>query len=244
MNTMIIIIIILLLLLGGQQRRVSLASALVHHPPLLILDEPTVGVDPVLRKAIWEHLDALCREDGLTVIITTHYIEEARTAETVGLMRFGRLLVQSNPEELLTHHGLPTLEAVFLKLCQLDSAQVPETVKADSHRYESNNNINNNIDVIEFKKEPLPTVDVTVTNPNGDHILLNAGNVVAIKTEKEIDKKSDDNDDGELKNENTGDNNNNKMVLVNVENNKNGFPRKPLETSKTNSNIIIKGITR
>lgn len=113
----------------------SLASALVHHPPLLILDEPTVGVDPVLRKAIWEHLDALCKDDGLTVIITTHYIEEARTAETVGLMRFGRLLVQDNPDKLLEHHGLPTLEAVFLKLCQLDSAQVPEISKTDVMRY-------------------------------------------------------------------------------------------------------------
>ena len=123
-----------------------------------------VGVDPVLRKAIWEHLDALCREDGLTVIITTHYIEEARTAETVGLMRFGRLLVQSNPEELLAHHGLPTLEAVFLKLCQLDSAQVPEAVKTDAHRYETNNNL----PAIEMKKDSVPAVDVTVTNPDGE----------------------------------------------------------------------------
>ncbi|XP_027200085.2 ABC transporter G family member 20-like [Dermatophagoides pteronyssinus] len=146
---------------GGQQRRVSLASALVHRPPLLILDEPTVGVDPVLRKAIWEHLDALCREDGLTVIITTHYIEEARTAETVGLMRFGRLLVQSNPEELLVRHGLPTLEAVFLKLCQLDSAQIPESVKTDA----ANNTIvaySGGSDAIETKKvdDNLPMVTV------------------------------------------------------------------------------------
>lgn len=118
----------------------------------------------MLRKAIWEHLDALCREDGLTVIITTHYIEEARTAETVGLMRFGRLLVQSNPEELLAHHGLPTLEAVFLKLCQLDSAQIPEAVKTDAHRYETNNN---NLPAIEMKKD-VPSVDVMVTNPDGE----------------------------------------------------------------------------
>lgn len=133
-----------------------MASALVHRPPLLILDEPTVGVDPVLRKAIWEHLDALCREDGLTVIITTHYIEEARTAETVGLMRFGRLLVQSNPEELLVRHGLPTLEAVFLKLCQLDSAQIPESVKTDAVRYDDEKN---NV-TIETKKDDLPMVIV------------------------------------------------------------------------------------
>lgn len=150
---------------GGQQRRVSLASALVHRPPLLILDEPTVGVDPVLRKAIWEHLDALCKEDGLTVIITTHYIEEARTAETVGLMRFGRLLTQSNPEELLVKHGLPTLEAVFLKLCQLDSAHVPEGVKTDVVSYnEDKNNV-----TIEIKKDGLPMVSINGNDTDLDN---------------------------------------------------------------------------
>ena len=191
---------------GGQQRRVSLASALVHHPPLLILDEPTVGVDPVLRKAIWEHLDALCREDGLTVIITTHYIEEARTAETVGLMRFGRLLVQSNPEELLTHHGLPTLEAVFLKLCQLDSAQVPEGVKTDTHRYDNNNSL-----AIEMKKEGIPAVDVTVTNPEGDNQTLDEKS-----SDSEKDKENEPND---------------KQM---VENNKNGIARKRDTNNNTN----------
>lgn len=196
---------------GGQQRRVSLASALVHHPPLLILDEPTVGVDPVLRKAIWEHLDALCREDGLTVIITTHYIEEARTAETVGLMRFGRLLVQSNPEDLLAHHGLPTLEAVFLKLCQLDSAQVPEAVKTDAHRFEHNNN---NAPAIEMKKEAIPAVDVTVTNPEGDKQSLE-------------DDKSDDS--SEKENEPAGNN---------YENGKNG---NVLKQRDNNNNANAKG---
>ena len=148
------------------------------------MDEPTVGVDPVLRKAIWEHLDALCREDGLTVIITTHYIEEARTAETVGLMRFGRLLVQSNPEELLTHHGLPTLEAVFLKLCQLDSAQVPEMVKADSNRYGSDSNLA----AIEMKKEVPPVVGVTVTNPEGDNQTLEVKSGIPLSENDKNDK--------------------------------------------------------
>ncbi|CAG2112683.1 unnamed protein product, partial [Medioppia subpectinata] len=64
---------------GGQKRRVSIATALLHNPPLLILDEPTVGVDLILREAIWKHLEFLCK-NGLTVIVTTHYIEEARSA--------------------------------------------------------------------------------------------------------------------------------------------------------------------
>ena len=106
---------------GGQKRRVSLAVSLVHSPPLLILDEPTVGVDPVLRQTIWDYLVALTKEENLTVIITTHYIEEARAANVCGLMRFGRLLVEASPEYLLERYGKTTLEDVFLRLCQLDA---------------------------------------------------------------------------------------------------------------------------
>lgn len=68
---------------GGQQRRMSLAAALLHDPELLILDEPTVGVDPVLRKNIWDHLVDITSTGNRTVIITTHYIEETRQAHMV-----------------------------------------------------------------------------------------------------------------------------------------------------------------
>lgn len=68
---------------GGQQRRMSLAAALVHEPELLILDEPTVGVDPVLRQTIWDHLVDITKNGHTTVIITTHYIDETRQAHMV-----------------------------------------------------------------------------------------------------------------------------------------------------------------
>ncbi|EFX78467.1 ABC protein, subfamily ABCH [Daphnia pulex] len=105
---------------GGQQRRVSFAVALFHEPELLILDEPTVGVDPLLRQSIWNHLVRLSTDHGRTVIITTHYIEEARQAHTIGLMRSGHLLAEESPHNLLSLHGLSTLEDVFLKLCMKD----------------------------------------------------------------------------------------------------------------------------
>jgi len=108
---------------GGQKRRVSLAVALVHTPPLVILDEPTVGVDPLLRQQIWEHLVKLARETALTVIITTHYIEEARQANTVGLMRFGRILVEACPQKLMRRYNRNNLEDVFLKLCMMDEKE-------------------------------------------------------------------------------------------------------------------------
>ncbi|KAE8751826.1 ABC-transporter, subfamily H member 01 [Frankliniella occidentalis] len=104
------------LLSGGQQRRVSFAAALVHDPELLILDEPTVGLDPILRQAIWDYLVKITRDDHKTVIITTHYIEEAKQAHSIGLMRAGRLLAEDSPSQLLDRYGSATLEEVFLIL--------------------------------------------------------------------------------------------------------------------------------
>ncbi|KAH7975379.1 hypothetical protein HPB52_000640 [Rhipicephalus sanguineus] len=106
---------------GGQKRRVSLAAALIHRPPLLILDEPTVGVDPLLRQSIWHYLVTLTHRESISVIITTHYIEEARLANLVGLMRQGRILAQAVPDDLMKQHGMLTLEDVFLKLCMADN---------------------------------------------------------------------------------------------------------------------------
>ena len=107
------------MLSGGQKRRVSFACALLHRPSLVILDEPTVGVDPVLRAKIWDYLINLVSEpDGPTIIITTHYIEEARRADVVGLMRDGHLLAEDAPQALLDAYHAASLEDVFLALCR------------------------------------------------------------------------------------------------------------------------------
>ncbi|KPJ19597.1 ABC transporter G family member 20 [Papilio machaon] len=100
---------------GGQQRRVSLAAALVHEPELLILDEPTVGLDPVLRERIWDFLAELAR-GGTTVIITTHYIDETKQAHKIGLLRDGQLLAEDSPSEILRKYDCDTLEDAFLKM--------------------------------------------------------------------------------------------------------------------------------
>ncbi|KAF5291183.1 hypothetical protein FQA39_LY14425 [Lamprigera yunnana] len=101
---------------GGQQRRVSLASALVHEPELLILDEPTVGVDPLLRQIIWDHLVEITQTGRTTVIITTHYIDETRQAHLIGFMRGGYFLAEESPTDLLISHNTNSLEDVFLNL--------------------------------------------------------------------------------------------------------------------------------
>ncbi|XP_070491613.1 ABC transporter G family member 20-like [Chironomus tepperi] len=101
---------------GGQQRRMSLAAALIHEPELLILDEPTVGVDPVLRQTIWDYLVDITRFGRTTVIITTHYIDETRQAHKIGLMRGGKFLAEESPDDLLQKYHCESLEEVFLKL--------------------------------------------------------------------------------------------------------------------------------
>ncbi|XP_017878131.1 ABC transporter G family member 20-like [Ceratina calcarata] len=106
---------------GGQQRRVSFGAALLHKPELLILDEPTVGLDPVLRDNIWNYLVKITREEDITVIITTHYIEEAKQADKIGLMRGGLLLAESSPNDLLERFQTDSLEEAFLQLSQMQN---------------------------------------------------------------------------------------------------------------------------
>lgn len=101
---------------GGQQRRVSFAAAMIHMPELLILDEPTVGIDPVLREKIWDYLVEITHKENLAVIITTHYIDECRQADKIGLMRGGRLLAEESPANLLRQFQTDSLEEVFLIL--------------------------------------------------------------------------------------------------------------------------------
>ena len=97
----------------------SLGIALIHSPSLLILDEPTVGVDPLLRERIWNHLNSLSKNEGKTVIITTHYIEESRQADFIGFMRSGKLLAEGPPDELMQNHSQMSLEKIFIDLSTL-----------------------------------------------------------------------------------------------------------------------------
>lgn len=104
---------------GGTKRRLSIIVALINNPRLVILDEPTVGIDPLLRTKIWNYFVSKTRQ-GITMIIVTHYIEEAINAGRVGLMRNGALLAEDNPQRLIKTYGEPNLEAVFLKLCRYE----------------------------------------------------------------------------------------------------------------------------
>lgn len=85
---------------GGQKRRVDIARALIHRPRILILDEPTTGLDPKTRIMVWDIIDRKRKEDGLTVFLTTHYMEEANIADDVVIIDGGRIVAQGTPHEL------------------------------------------------------------------------------------------------------------------------------------------------
>ena len=97
---------------GGMKRRLDLALALVHRPRLLFLDEPTTGLDPQSRSALWEEVARLAREEGVTVFLTTQYLEEADVlADRVGIIDHGRIVAEGTPGQLKAQIARPTVEA-------------------------------------------------------------------------------------------------------------------------------------
>ncbi|PGE10339.1 ABC transporter ATP-binding protein [Bacillus toyonensis] len=98
---------------GGMKKRLSLAIALLHEPEILILDEPTVGIDPLLRKTIWGKFYEL-KKKGTTIIVTTHIMDEAEFCERLGLIREGNLVAVGTPEELKKRVSSRRIEDVFL----------------------------------------------------------------------------------------------------------------------------------
>src|ERR671917_505011 len=98
---------------GGMKRRLDLALALVHRPRILFLDEPTTGLDPQSRSDMWDEVSRLAREDGVTVFLTTQYLEEADVlADRVGIIDRGRIAAEGTPEALKAEIGRPSVEAI------------------------------------------------------------------------------------------------------------------------------------
>ena len=104
---------------GGQRSRVSLAVALLGKPPLLVLDEPTVGLDPVLRVELWDMFTELTR-GGSTLLVSSHVMDEAERCDRLLLMREGRILASDTPRGLCESMGTPTVEEAFLALVRND----------------------------------------------------------------------------------------------------------------------------
>lgn len=100
---------------GGMKRRLSLAIALIQNPKLLILDEPTVGIDPVLKKEIWQELIRLKDQEQKTILVTTHAMDEAERCDQLAMLRSGHIIAQGTPQELKEQYQAKDFDEVFVK---------------------------------------------------------------------------------------------------------------------------------
>lgn len=118
----------------GVRQRLSLAVAIIHRPSILILDEPTSGVDPIARDQFWMLLIDLCRKQRVTVFITTHYMNEAERCDRLSLMNNGCVLASGSPDEIRKQFSVDTLEAAFIHV--LEQSQPEEALKKVEHTAE------------------------------------------------------------------------------------------------------------
>lgn len=102
---------------GGMKRRLEIARGLLHHPKIIFLDEPTLGLDPQTRNHMWEYLQKLNKEEGITVFFTTHYMEEAdRNAQMIAIIDHGKIVASGTGDDLKKQTGKDSLEDAFLQL--------------------------------------------------------------------------------------------------------------------------------
>lgn len=102
---------------GGMKRRLEIARGLLHHPKILFLDEPTIGLDPQTRNHLWGYIQNLNKSEGLTVFLTTHYMEEAeKIADKIAVIDHGKIIAQGTAADLKQQTGTSNLEDAFLKL--------------------------------------------------------------------------------------------------------------------------------
>ena len=109
----------------GMRQRLSLAVAMIHEPALLILDEPTSGVDPVARDSLWQSLIELARRDNVTIFISTHFMNEAERCDRISLMHAGRVLVTGTPADIIAQRGAATLEEAFIQHLEAAAGEMP-----------------------------------------------------------------------------------------------------------------------
>jgi len=115
---------------GGMKRRLEIARGLIHHPKVLFLDEPTLGLDSQTRRLIWEYIKKLNKENRVTIILTTHYMEEADfLCDRIAIIDHGKIIATGTPQKLKTDTGASNLEEVYLKYIGTTIRNVEEREK-------------------------------------------------------------------------------------------------------------------
>ncbi|WP_425807518.1 ABC transporter ATP-binding protein [Desulfitobacterium sp. Sab5] len=109
---------------GGWKQRVALGCALLHQPQLLVLDEPTAGVDPVSRRVFWDIIRQLSRE-GITILVSTHYMDEAESCDYLGFVFYGRLIAFGSPAEMKAREGKDNLDDLFIHYVEHEAPEDP-----------------------------------------------------------------------------------------------------------------------
>lgn len=159
---------------GGQRRRTDIARALINTPELLILDEPTTGLDPQTRKTVWAAVDRIRRETGMSVLLTTHYMEESAAADRIIIIDEGRLVAEGSPVELKDRYSSDTVRLFVPR-----SDAVDNMLLASGCGYTYDNNfykisVDGSREALEFlNAHPEFTADFEVVKGDMDDVFLN-----------------------------------------------------------------------
>lgn len=133
---------------GGQRRRADIARSLVHTPKILFLDEPTTGLDPQTRKSVWNTVRQLQKEEGLTVFLTTHYMEEAANADYVAVIDGGLITAKGTPAALREEYSSDTLRLSPLDMDEVKSRLAQQKVDYDIHGLRLDIKLNKTLDAL------------------------------------------------------------------------------------------------
>lgn len=159
---------------GGQRRRTDIARALINTPELLILDEPTTGLDPQTRKTVWAAVDRIRRETGMSVLLTTHYMEESAAADRIIIIDEGRLVAEGSPVELKDRYSSDTVRLFVPRSDAVDNMLL---ASGCGYSYDSNFykiSVGGSREALEFlNAHPEFTADFEVVKGDMDDVFLN-----------------------------------------------------------------------
>lgn len=173
---------------GGQRRRVDIARAMVHNPKLLILDEPTTGLDPQTRLSVWNLINTLRKQTEMTVFLTTHYMEEAEKATYVVIMNQGNIIATGTPVELKNLYS-----GDYVLIYQKQNEEMDQLLSQQGRKYHYSKDgkyyrvsVKNSLEAISFIKENEAVLkDIEVEKGDMDDVFLNATGVREIMENKE-----------------------------------------------------------